>query len=677
MAAVKPSFEAEDSRMNREAEEGSAAVKFTTVNGNKSAASPSQNTSFRPDPSALSDPYRLHTQSRQAPPPERKHKPLFVDSEESRSAYHDEAPTRSPGNQSNRIGKRKRSVEGFINVSPEFNSPPTRREEAFRPPTELRSPARSLPPLLQFREGEQQHGPDHVPGWRQPRPSPSQTELQMEDAMRRDSHMHQIRNDPHDGSGSPQQDTDMLSDQESEMQNDSVSGRKGPAQRRRFSQRTKTGCHTCRRRKKKCDEAKPHCQNCTRGGFPCEGYGPKHELNVKLPSKTIPLQAKSVEGHPFPSHRQSVPGATASAEHWLEAQRRFSYDSRAQPFSDGLRYAPTNGPTSIAPPEHGSPFPSDRFARPLHPEKARAPPSSSRFGLSAPSTSDTNGGSMGRSSGGGSTSLGSAFDTPRAVLANRLAMNPPLGAYPSSAPSEKENMLSGRDYRHFTDPELLNDRAWCRLAIERYNKASKPSFDIDMDGRMRLFRQIIQPDRLLQPNDPRNHPVGTIGSKVLIEAPFKCEYGYNIHIADNVVIQSGCVMYDPCPITVGRGTIVGPNVKFYGLGPDLRLDARVRNGSEGKLRGGKILIDEDCYIGGDVIILPNVIIGRECVVEPGTVVSGNVQPGKVVAGNPMKIIRDVVPIQTHEEEYSRVEPAAMPSMWPQERPYHRDGRMGM
>lgn len=316
-----------------------------------------------------------------------------------------------------------------------------------------------------------------------------------------------------------------------------------------------------------------------------------------------------------------VPGATATAEHWLEAQRRFSYDSRAQPFSDGLRYAPTNGPTSIAPPEHGSPFPSDRFARPLHPEKA-APPSSSRFGLSAPSTSDTNGGSMGRSSGGGSTSLGSAFDTPRAVLANRLAMNPPLGAYPSSAPSEKENMLSGKDYRHFTDPELLNDRAWCRLAIERYNKASKPSFDIDMDGRMRLFRQIIQPDRLLQPNDPRNHPVGTIGSKVLIEAPFKCEYGYNIHIADNVVIQSGCVMYDPCPITVGRGTIVGPNVKFYGLGPDLRLDARVRNGSEGKLRGGKILIDEDCYIGGDVIILPNVIIGRECVVEPGTVVSG-------------------------------------------------------
>jgi hypothetical protein len=42
-----------------------------------------------------------------------------------------------------------------------------------------------------------------------------------------------------------------------------------------FSNRTKTGCQTCRKRKKKCDEAKPECQNCRRGGFVCEGYTSK------------------------------------------------------------------------------------------------------------------------------------------------------------------------------------------------------------------------------------------------------------------------------------------------------------------------------------------------------------------------------------------------------------------
>ncbi|KAB8239558.1 Zn(II)2Cys6 transcription factor domain-containing protein [Aspergillus alliaceus] len=32
------------------------------------------------------------------------------------------------------------------------------------------------------------------------------------------------------------------------------------------------GCITCRRRKLKCDEGKPDCERCTKGGFQCEGY---------------------------------------------------------------------------------------------------------------------------------------------------------------------------------------------------------------------------------------------------------------------------------------------------------------------------------------------------------------------------------------------------------------------
>ncbi|KAG9927777.1 hypothetical protein KCU98_g21134, partial [Aureobasidium melanogenum] len=155
MATFNPSSEANDSRMSRKVEEGSTAGKFTTVNGNKVAASPPQTTSFRPDPSALSHPYRQQQQAlpRQPPLPEGKSKPLFVDLDETKSTYHDESSFRSPENHSNRIGKRKRSTETF-EVSPEFTSPPTRREETLNVPAELRSPTRSLPPLLQFQESE-------------------------------------------------------------------------------------------------------------------------------------------------------------------------------------------------------------------------------------------------------------------------------------------------------------------------------------------------------------------------------------------------------------------------------------------------------------------------------------------------------------------------------------------
>ncbi|KAF5678536.1 hypothetical protein FDENT_8915 [Fusarium denticulatum] len=36
--------------------------------------------------------------------------------------------------------------------------------------------------------------------------------------------------------------------------------------------RSRDGCHTCRRKHRKCDLAKPSCSNCTRNGLECDGY---------------------------------------------------------------------------------------------------------------------------------------------------------------------------------------------------------------------------------------------------------------------------------------------------------------------------------------------------------------------------------------------------------------------
>lgn len=60
--------------------------------------------------------------------------------------------------------------------------------------------------------------------------------------------------------------------------------------------RSKTGCGTCRRRKKKCDEGKPSCMNCEKNNVFCDGYeakqpwrsGKQRALTIRTNSSNIP-----------------------------------------------------------------------------------------------------------------------------------------------------------------------------------------------------------------------------------------------------------------------------------------------------------------------------------------------------------------------------------------------------
>ncbi|KAK6498125.1 hypothetical protein TWF506_004365 [Arthrobotrys conoides] len=66
--------------------------------------------------------------------------------------------------------------------------------------------------------------------------------------------------------------------------------------------RSKTGCLTCRKRKKKCDEGKPECNNCGKNGYVCEGYSPKtywrsgRDISHRIPFQpTLPALIEGVE----------------------------------------------------------------------------------------------------------------------------------------------------------------------------------------------------------------------------------------------------------------------------------------------------------------------------------------------------------------------------------------------
>ena len=76
---------------------------------------------------------------------------------------------------------------------------------------------------------------------------------------------------------------------------------------------------------------------------------------------------------------------------------------------------------------------------------------------------------------------------------------------------------------------------------------------------------------------------------------------------------------DTCPVYIGARTLCGPYCSFYsGTHP---LDPALRMGIAGPESGKPITIKDDCWLGGNVTVLPGVTIGRGCTVGAGSVVT--------------------------------------------------------
>ena len=90
--------------------------------------------------------------------------------------------------------------------------------------------------------------------------------------------------------------------------------------------------------------------------------------------------------------------------------------------------------------------------------------------------------------------------------------------------------------------------------------------------------------------------------------------------------------------------LFGPNVHLYC--PSHPLDPKERNGLEGPEMTKPIKIGNDVWVGGGAIILPGVAVGDGSTVGAGSVVTHDVEPYTVVAGNPARMIRRLSKIAT-------------------------------
>lgn len=177
---------------------------------------------------------------------------------------------------------------------------------------------------------------------------------------------------------------------------------------------------------------------------------------------------------------------------------------------------------------------------------------------------------------------------------------------------EYQKMITGAWYA----PErLAPERLKAQCLCAQYN-ALPPD---DTAGRKALLRTLL----------------GAMGENVCVEQPFRCDYGRNIRLGARTFLNYGCTFLDCAPITLGEHVLCGPNCSFYTaihpIDPAERLTDRER--------AAPIVLEDNVWLGGNVTVLPGVTIGANTVVGAGSVVTRDLPPNVVAAGNPARILR--------------------------------------
>jgi maltose O-acetyltransferase len=109
-------------------------------------------------------------------------------------------------------------------------------------------------------------------------------------------------------------------------------------------------------------------------------------------------------------------------------------------------------------------------------------------------------------------------------------------------------------------------------------------------------------------------------------------------------------------VTLGDDVGLAHNVFITSSGREIfRTDTPIIH--QGKLPDKPVVIEDDCLIFAEVIILPGVRIHSGSVIGAGAVVTRDVPPNSIVVGNPAQVVKFRVP-PPPDADYSRMTPIA-------------------
>ena len=179
----------------------------------------------------------------------------------------------------------------------------------------------------------------------------------------------------------------------------------------------------------------------------------------------------------------------------------------------------------------------------------------------------------------------------------------------------RDRMLEGKPF--YNDSDLLSERKLAKAVLEEFNRLP------ERDGRRQ--KQIL------------SGLLGSIGEKCHVMQPFTCDYGSNIRIGDRTFLNYDVLILDGAPVTIGNDVLIGPRVCIYTAAHPIDPDVR----STELLQAAPVRICDKVWIGGSAVINPGVTVGEGSIVGSGSVVTRDVPPYVVAAGNPCRVIRQI------------------------------------
>lgn len=182
--------------------------------------------------------------------------------------------------------------------------------------------------------------------------------------------------------------------------------------------------------------------------------------------------------------------------------------------------------------------------------------------------------------------------------------------------SELQKMIAG-EYYDPTDPELSDKRSLARQVLKQL--AGIPYED--WTAKREIYADFF----------------GGVGENLFIEQPFICDYGFNIFFGERVYVNFNCIFLDSAAIHIGDRVMLAPSVQLFTATHP--LDHEKRN--SGLEFAKEIIIGDDAWLGGGVIVNPGITIGDRSVIGSGSVVTRDIPPDVLAAGNPARVIKSI------------------------------------